>query len=264
MSGPSEFLSRWARRKAEHRQGRETPLPQADSAPAAPGVGPGVAEPLPADPADATASAQQAGPEPAVAGSAAPQARGDLQLPASEAADAAAPPELPPVNSLTPESDFRPFMQAGVDPATRSAALRRLFADPHFNRMDGMDVYIDDYGKPDPIPPAVLRALNQARDLGLFRDDGDTAASSSAEAGRATPPVGASARDDSPEGAAIRASNEKPTAETPAVDDAGAEIGAHRGAGATPPEQTAQASAAAAAPAGVANARPQPGHATPD
>ena len=31
--------------------------------------------------------------------------------------------------------------------------MKKLFSDPHFNVMDGLDTYIDDYGKPDPIPP---------------------------------------------------------------------------------------------------------------
>ena len=73
---------------------------------------------------------------------------------------------LPPVESLTPASDFTPFMQAGVDPALRSAALRKLFADPQFNVMDGLDVYIGDYSKPDPISPDVVKTLWQAR--GIF------------------------------------------------------------------------------------------------
>jgi hypothetical protein len=37
--------------------------------------------------------------------------------------------------------------------------------------MDGLDTYIDDYSKEDPIPPAMLRALNQARTLGLFEKE---------------------------------------------------------------------------------------------
>ena len=85
---------------------------------------------------------------------------------------AAAPPELPPVDSLKGlDSDYEEFLRPDVDPATKSAALRKLFGDPHFNRMDGLDVYIDDYAKEDPIPPAMLRALNQARSLGLFDDE---------------------------------------------------------------------------------------------
>ena len=30
--------------------------------------------------------------------------------------------------------------------------MKKLFSDPHFNVMDGLDTYIDDYGKPDPLP----------------------------------------------------------------------------------------------------------------
>ena len=42
-------------------------------------------------------------------------------------------------------------------------ALKKLFSDPRFNVMDGLDVYIGDYSKPDPIDPAIVRTLVQAR-----------------------------------------------------------------------------------------------------
>jgi len=80
---------------------------------------------------------------------------------------------LPPVESLTPESDFTLFMQPDVDDGLKRQALKKLFADPHFNVMDGLDIYIDDYTKPDPIPPSVLERLAQSgfvRGLGAPRD----------------------------------------------------------------------------------------------
>jgi hypothetical protein len=84
----------------------------------------------------------------------------------------ATPAELPPVDSLKGlESEYKDFLRPEVDPATKSAALRKLFGDPHFNKMDGLDIYIDDYTKEDPIPSAMLRALNQARSLGLFDEE---------------------------------------------------------------------------------------------
>jgi hypothetical protein len=72
---------------------------------------------------------------------------------------------LPDVASLTFESDFKPFLAADVDEGTRRAALRKLFADPHFNTMDGLDVYIDDYSKFEPITPEVLKQLQHVRYL---------------------------------------------------------------------------------------------------
>ena len=82
-------------------------------------------------------------------------------------------PELPTVDSLKGlESDYKDFLRPEVDPATRSAALKKLFGDPHFNQMDGLDTYIDDYTKEDPIPATMLSALNQARSLGLFDGEG--------------------------------------------------------------------------------------------
>ena len=56
-------------------------------------------------------------------------------------------------------------MRPEVDESLKRAALKKLFADPHFNVMDGLDVYIDDYSKPDPIPPDMLARLIQNRAL---------------------------------------------------------------------------------------------------
>lgn len=59
---------------------------------------------------------------------------------------------LPPVETLTPESDYAAFMQPKVPDALKRQALKQLFRDPHFNQMDGLDVYIDDYSVSTPIP----------------------------------------------------------------------------------------------------------------
>jgi hypothetical protein len=75
------------------------------------------------------------------------------------AATATPPVELPPVESLTFDSDFTAFLKPEVDPALQRAALKQLFRDPRFNVMDGLDTYIDDYTKPDPIPPDMLAEL---------------------------------------------------------------------------------------------------------
>jgi hypothetical protein len=89
------------------------------------------------------------------------------QNPAAKApespADLKDPPHLPPVDELTFESDYRAFFHPKVSEDTRRAALKKLFSDPRFNVMDGLDVYIDDYSKTEPIPPAMLAGLRQAQ-----------------------------------------------------------------------------------------------------
>ncbi len=92
--------------------------------------------------------------------------------------------ELPSIDTLTHEADFSPFMAQGTDPALRNQAMKKLFTDPHyqFEQMDKLDIYLDDYSKPDPIPPDMLRRMNQAWSLGLFDDEEkspETAASQS-------------------------------------------------------------------------------------
>jgi hypothetical protein len=86
------------------------------------------------------------------------------EAPASAAAAPvrAAEPALPAIESLTIDSDFTLFMQPNVDAAVRRAALKQLFRDPRFNVMDGLDVYIDDYTKADPIPDEMLKQLAHA------------------------------------------------------------------------------------------------------
>jgi Protein of unknown function (DUF3306) len=74
---------------------------------------------------------------------------------------------LPPVESLTIDSDFTAFLQPKVDEALKRQALKKLFADPRFNVMDGLDVYIDDYTKSDPIPPDILERLMKHFDFSL-------------------------------------------------------------------------------------------------
>ncbi len=81
--------------------------------------------------------------------------------PQAESADAA--PLLQPLDELTFDSDFRGFFHPKVDEDLRRSALRKLFSDPHFNVMDGLDVYIDDYSKSEPIPAAMLASLKQAQ-----------------------------------------------------------------------------------------------------
>ena len=74
-------------------------------------------------------------------------------------------PALPPIESLTFDSDFAAFLKPDVDEALKRVALKKLLHDPRFNVMDGLDVYIDDYSKPDPIDPDVVKQLVQARYL---------------------------------------------------------------------------------------------------
>lgn len=129
----SSFLSRWSRRKAAVREG----------------------QPVPAEPALA--------PEPALAAVAEVSAG-----PPAEPREAAPLPTLADVALLQPGDNIARFVARGVDESVKRAALKTLFADPHFNVMDGLDTYIDDYGKPDPIPLDVLRRLTQSETLGLF------------------------------------------------------------------------------------------------
>lgn len=144
MSEESGFLSRWSRRKTQARQGAALEEPS-------PARGPEVA--------------------PAAIAPSAPLAT--TSAPLQQSVDTPEPPPPPAptmddVAKLTRESDFSRFVAPGVDGDVKNAALKKLFGDPRFNVMDGLDVYIDDYGKPDPLPLSSIRKMAQAAFVGLI------------------------------------------------------------------------------------------------
>jgi len=97
-----------------------------------------------------------------------PEASPQQTAPAPAAAPE--PPQpLPAVESLTTESDFKPFMAADVAPETRRAALKKLFADARYNVHDPFEAYMEDYTKEDPIPLEMLKRLDHARSV-LFEE----------------------------------------------------------------------------------------------
>lgn len=122
VSGTGGFLGRWSRLKREA---------QADDP--APGASPPAAPP-------------PAAPEPAAPGPA-----------SAEPAAAEAPPDLadlPPVESLTPDSDLAPFLRPGVPAALKNAALRRMWLlDPAIagHRDVALD-YAWDFNAPAAVP----------------------------------------------------------------------------------------------------------------
>jgi hypothetical protein len=107
----------------------------------------------------------------------------DEQVPAAEApppspAPVAAEPQTPPptledVQTLSFESDFKRFVAPDVAPDVKNAAVKKLFANPRFNVRDPMDVYADDYSKPDPLPESMLRQLASAQFLKVFEENAD-------------------------------------------------------------------------------------------
>jgi hypothetical protein len=128
------FLSRWSRRKVQVQRGAELAPAEAETNPPVPAVAP--------------------------------------TTPVAPLAEAAPPaPTLADVAALGQDADYTRFVAAGVDGDVKNAALKKLFAEPHFNVMDGLDTYIDDYGKPDPMPAGMLRQMVQSKLLGLFDDE---------------------------------------------------------------------------------------------
>jgi hypothetical protein len=141
------FLGRWSQRKQAVREGKllEEPLKQA-----------------------ATVQVQS---PPAPAQSGTPTSSASLTSPPEAAPQALPPPTHKEVELLTQASDFSPFMGRDVAPDVRNAAMKKLFTDPHYNVMDQLDIYIDDYSKPDPLPQAMLRQMVGAQFLNLFEDE---------------------------------------------------------------------------------------------
>ena len=73
-------------------------------------------------------------------------------------------------------------MKKNVAADMRNQAMKKLFADPHYNVMDGLDIYISDYTKSDPIPLDMLRKMTQSKALFLFEEEEKAEAKAKAEA----------------------------------------------------------------------------------
>jgi hypothetical protein len=129
------FLRRWARRKTEVQEGRVVaPAPEPELQLAEPAV----------------------------------PAQAPVQAPAMPAL-----PTMEDVAALGADSDFSSFVARGVDQVVRRSALKKLFADPHFNVMDKLDVYIDDYTKPSPVSEAMLASLSHAKSVFMRAVEGE-------------------------------------------------------------------------------------------
>jgi hypothetical protein len=169
------FLGRWSKRKLEVKDGRAVepePPPVASDLPVA-------ESPPPAETAAVAAATEDEGVSRA------------MQPPDTRAATEMRAQQQPPltledVKALTRDSDFSRFARAEVAPEVKNAAMKKLFADPRYNVMDGLDTYIDDYSKADPIPNAMLRQLVSAKFLGLFdkeeKEEAEAAAAAAREA----------------------------------------------------------------------------------
>ena len=179
MSEPDGFLSRWARRKAHARSGIDAPAE---------------------DPASAVTVPEATARRPTAAAAAPPGAvESGAPAPAPSPIVESTPlPTMEDVARLTRSSDFASFVQPGIDPGVSNAAMKKLFSDPRYNVMDGLDTYIGDYHTPDPIPLAMLRQMNQSKFLGLFDVEDERAEGTIAAAADGTDRVGPAAAESEP------------------------------------------------------------------
>ena len=197
MANDDGFLSRWSRRKVQARTGEVTAEPEP------------VVKPSPA-------------PVLASAASPAPLAVVPAQDPPADP-----PPPLPTMDdvmALTKESDFSRFVKPDVDPGVRNAAFKKLFSDPFFNEMDGLDIYIDDYSQPNPLPLSLARKLTSAKALNLFETPEEKAARLAKEAAKnpasESPSASVPLEQPGPESSSSSHTQDLPHADTPEAQGA--------------------------------------------
>jgi hypothetical protein len=128
MSRSESFLGRWSRLKGEARR-ESTETPQASET---------------APDAAASAGRSEARPdEPGIAATHDARPKEGSDRDRTEPID---PDSLPPVESLTYDSDYTVFLREGVPPEIRKQALQRLWrSDPVLANLDGLLEYGEDY-----------------------------------------------------------------------------------------------------------------------
>jgi hypothetical protein len=126
MSEPENFIARWSRRKREAADEAETTTPAAASG-------------VPDESTHTDERGLASGVAPARSGASEPASEFDWT-------------KLPPVETITAESDIRAFLQAGVPPELTRAALRRAWAaDPKIRDFVGLADYDWDFNTPGAI-----------------------------------------------------------------------------------------------------------------
>lgn len=195
MSGPDDraagagervedepFLSRWARLKRESRsrQSPEPPLPPAEPSAASPG---------PVDRVFPEGADQQQG------------VGAEVEAREGEPAEL----ELPPLDSMTPESDFTAFMRPGVPASLRAQALRKMFQNPKYGVVDELDPFRADFAAFTPLGDTVTAQMRFHAER-LLREEMERVAESLEQGGSepeaepAQPRVAAAAPDESASG----------------------------------------------------------------
>jgi hypothetical protein len=106
-------------------------------------------------------------------------------------------PPLPPVEKLTPESDFAPFMHPKVPELMRRAALKQLFRDPRYNVVDKFEAYSDDYTVVATTTPEMVEKANRLRDR--LEQEMQARSGKAAEKTSAEPPAAETQQANAPE-----------------------------------------------------------------
>jgi hypothetical protein len=127
-----------------------------------------------------TEQSQPEPPEPA------PQASAPVASPSSDERSEIRPEDLPPIEELTAESDFTPFLKAGVPEELKKLALRKLWrSDPVFANLDGLVEYGEDFGAlfRNPGPVSTLFRIGRGMPGPGDEDDADREEQALPEAG---------------------------------------------------------------------------------
>lgn len=130
------FLTRWSKRKALSREGVDLPEPVENEASE--------------DDTGATGTDD-------TSGDARAEIAGQADGPVADAAETT--PELPPIESLGEDSDYRAFLADNVPADVQRKALRKLFQSPKFNVRDGLDDYDLDFSSPEPLGDIVTAEM---------------------------------------------------------------------------------------------------------
>ncbi|HXQ66738.1 MAG TPA: DUF3306 domain-containing protein [Alphaproteobacteria bacterium] len=159
--GKDGWLGRWSRRKTEAgKAARSSSGAKAMPEPS----------PLPASPRETRGEAADAAPAgPASAAGGSDKASGETEAGAChesgpEANDEVA--KLPPVETLSYDSDFKPYLASGVPEGLRREALRKLWrSNPMLANLDGLNDYDEDYSQVGKLPEAVKTLFQVGRGM---------------------------------------------------------------------------------------------------